>query len=112
MLQVIPITATNEEMFLMLDLTANTLLSLRFLAQFPYEDGDTCVLVDLPNSLALVRLNRAMATLEQLALLRLTPAIAGYVFKERAEISGALLQQPRLLSVSPLPCTLAGVEAQ
>ena len=91
-------TPPHEELFIELDLTANTLLSLGFLAQFPYEEGDTCVLVDVRTSFALVRLNRDMATTEQLTLLQQTPAIAAYAFKERAEVSAVMLEQAGLLA--------------
>lgn len=82
----------NEELFVLLDLSANDALSLRYVQElFPYETGDTLVFCHLEQAQALLRLQRSMLTKMQWCSLRETLAIVGYTLKVRENLPSSFL---------------------
>ncbi len=78
----------KEEIFIVVDLTNDTLAGYKFTTHiFPYEKGDRCLTVDYEQAQAVIFLARIAATRRQLDVLNQTSTIVGYAFKVREEIS-------------------------
>ena len=79
--------SSSEEIYVVLDLTSDEEASRTFTERiFPYEQGDACIHLDVKQAQAVLRLRRCAATNRQNAVLKLTSAVVGYVFKEREEV--------------------------
>ncbi len=77
----------ESEVYVVVDLTNDDLASRAFVTTiFPYERGDACLMCDLTQAQAILRLARPMATEDQLRHLMNTPTIVGYALKTKEEV--------------------------